>query len=49
MADIFGRKIGSVQENGLIDAENQEKFDIMLVNSKEKWSTSHHNGLSFYE
>ena len=49
VADIFGRKIGSVQENGLIDAENQEKFDIMLVNSKEKWLTSHPNGLSFYE
>ena len=38
VADIFGRKIGSVQESGLNDAENDEKFDIMLVHMKERWS-----------
>ena len=49
VADIFGRKIGNVQENGLIDAENQEKCDIMLVNVKERWSTMHPSGLFFHK
>ena len=49
MADIFGRNTGSVYESGLIDAENEEKFDNMLTNLKKRWSACHGNGLQFYE
>ena len=38
MDDVFGKKIGSVFESGLSDAESLE----------EKWSSLHQNGKAFH-
>lgn len=49
VADIFGRKIGSIHESGLIDAKDAESFDAMLVSLDERWSAQHANGKEFHK
>ena len=38
MDDIFGRKIGSVFESGLLDAGSAEEFTGLLESPEKKWS-----------
>ena len=38
VADIFGQRIGTIYESGLIDATNEESFYAMLESLKERWS-----------
>lgn len=49
VADIFGKRVGTVQESGLVDANGQESFDTMLVNLKQRWSTWNCNGEEFHK
>ena len=37
MDDIFGRKIGSVFESGLLDAGSAEEFTGLLESLEKKW------------
>ena len=41
MDDIFGRKIGSVFESGLLDAGSAEEFTGLLESLEKKWSLLH--------
>ena len=48
-ADIFGQRIGTIYESGLIDASNDETFYKMLESLKERWSNFDEKGRQFYE
>ena len=48
MDDIFGRKIGSVFESGLSDAESAEEIIGLFESLDEKWSSSLSNGKVFH-
>lgn len=46
--DIFGRKVDSVFESGLSDAESAEEFIALFESLEEKWSSLHSNGKTFH-
>ena len=48
VADIFGKTTGMVKESGLTEAHDEDKFQNMLHNLKEKWSVLHKNGTEFH-
>lgn len=48
VADIFGKTTGTVKESGLTEAHDEDKFQNMLHNLKEKWSVLHKNGTEFH-
>ena len=49
VADIFGKITGAVKESGLTEAQDEDKFQNMLHNLKEKWSMLHKNGAEFHK
>lgn len=53
LADIFGKHTGSIYEEGLVDANNEEDFDIRLSKCSKVWQVREgpylHSGHSFFE
>ena len=53
LADIFGKHTGSVYEEGLVDANNGEDFDVRLSKCRKVWQTQEspylRSGQSFFE
>ena len=49
VADIFGKSTGTVRESGLTEAEDEDKFQNMLQNLEQKWSSIHKDGAAFHK
>ena len=49
VADLFGKRTGTIQESGLVDANDEASFDAMLFSLKERWSALVDSGEDFHK
>ena len=49
VADVFGQRIRTIYEDGLIDVPDEESFYVMLESLKERWSNFDEKGRQFSE
>ena len=46
LADIFGAQVGTHFEKGLVDAQDEATFSVLLKSLQEKWSNLEMSGIS---